>query len=212
MAIKSRVVEKISISVKNKGILVERVRKDDLQKTALIIKIKVMKKIKNTLLLLTTVILSASAYAQTPKPRLSPPEAVTGMINYATITIHYSSPSVKGREIWGGLVPYDKIWRAGANEATTFETDTAIRIGDKLLPAGKYGFFLIPGENGQWIAVFNKVFNQWGAFKYDETKDQLRVNVSTTPLPNRQEMLIYKITPQGFSLDWDMLSIFIPVY
>lgn len=80
-----------------------------------------MKSIKNTCLLLIAVILSASAYAQTPKPRVSPAESVTGKIGDATIAIHYSSPSVKGRKIWGGLVPYDTVWRAGANEATTFE-------------------------------------------------------------------------------------------
>lgn len=169
-----------------------------------------MKKIKTIFLLLIAVFLSASAYAQTPKPRVSPPESVTGKIGDATIVIHYSSPSVKGRKIWGELVPYDKVWRAGANEATTFETDKDIKIGDKLLPAGKYGFFLVPGENSTWVTAFNKVPNQWGAFKYDETQDQLRVNISATPLSTQQEMLIYKITPQGFSLDWDKLSIVIP--
>ena len=117
-----------------------------------------MKNIKNMLLLFTAIILSVSVYAQTPKPqtpkpRVSPPAFVTGKINDATITIHYSSPSVKGRKIWGGLVPYDTVWRAGANEATTFETDKDIKAAGKLLPAGKYGFFLIPVENGNWIAV-----------------------------------------------------------
>ncbi|GAA3961189.1 DUF2911 domain-containing protein [Mucilaginibacter dorajii] len=172
-----------------------------------------MKKIKNVFLLLAAVILSASAYSQTqtPKPRVSLPDSVTGRFGDATIAIHYSRPSVKGRIIWGGLVPYDKVWRAGANEATTFETDKDLKIGDELLPAGKYGFFLMPKENTQWVAVFNKVPKQWGAFKYDETQDQLRVNVTTASLNNPQEVLIYKITPKGFSLDWDKLSVFIPV-
>src|SRR5437879_234549 len=111
-----------------------------------------MKKIRNTFLLLIAVILSASAYSQTTKPRLSLPDSVTGKFGNATISIHYSRPSVKGRTIWGNLVPYDKVWRAGANEATTFETDKDLKIGDKLLPVGKYGFFLVPKEKGQWIA------------------------------------------------------------
>lgn len=170
-----------------------------------------MKKIKKTFLLLIAVVSSASAYAQTPKPRVSPPDSVMGTINGAAITIHYSKPSVKGRKIWGGLVPYDSVWRAGANEATTFETNKDIIIVHKQLPAGKYGFFLVPKEKGKWVAVFNKVPNQWGAFKYDKTKDQLRVNINTSPLQNEQEMLIYKITSNGFSLEWDMLSVFIPV-
>ncbi|SHN21189.1 DUF2911 domain-containing protein [Mucilaginibacter sp. OK098] len=171
-----------------------------------------MKKIKNVILLLAAVIISSSVYSQTPKPRVSLPDSVTGRFSGATITIHYSRPSVRGRTIWGGLVPYDKVWRAGANEATTFETDKDLKIGKKLLPAGKYGFFLVPKENAQWIAVFNKVPKQWGAFKYDETQDQLRVNVNTAPLQNAQEILIYKITAKGFSLDWDKLSVFIPIH
>ena len=171
-----------------------------------------MKKIRNTFLLLVTAILAAPAYAQTPKPRVSLPDSVTGKFSNATISIHYSRPSVKGRTIWGGLVPYDKVWRTGANEATTFETDKDLKIGDKLLPAGKYGFFLIPKENAPWIAVFNKIPNQWGAFKYDEIQDQLRIEVNTAPLQNQQEVLIYKITSQGFSLNWDTRSVFIPVH
>jgi hypothetical protein len=183
-----------------------------MQKAALIIKIKAMKKIKTTLLLLVAVIICSSAYSQTKKPRVSPPESVTGKINDANIAINYSSPSVKERKIWGGLVPYDTVWRAGANEATTFETDKDIKIAHKLLPAGKYGFFLVPREKGKWIAVFNKVPNQWGAFKYDKAKDQLRVEVKTSSLKNKQEMLIYKLTSKGFSLDWDIMSVFIPVH
>src|ERR1700761_2707820 len=170
-----------------------------------------MKTIKNSLLLFIAVILSASAYAQTPKPRVSPPASVTGKINGATININYSSPSVKGRKIWGGLVPYDTVWRAGANEATTFETDKDIKVAGKLLPAGKYGFFLVPKENGKWVAVFNKVPNQWGAFKYDVTKDQLRVDVDTKPLKKGREALTYKTTSKGFSLEWGMLSVVVPV-
>jgi hypothetical protein len=170
-----------------------------------------MKIIRNTLLLLIAVLIYAPVHSQTPKPRVSPPASVNGTINGANISIHYSSLSVKGRKIWGGLLPYDTVWRAGANEATTFETDKGIQVAHKQLPAGKYGFFLIPKEKGKWIAVFNNVPNQWGAFKYNETQDQLRVAVKTTTLKDEQEMLIYKITPNGFLLSWDKRSVFIPV-
>jgi hypothetical protein len=170
-----------------------------------------MKKIINTILLLLGLTLSVPVYAQHNKPRISPPESVTGMINKATITINYSSPSVKGRKIWGALVPYDTVWRAGANEATTFQTDKDLLVGNQLLPAGKYGFFLIPGKTGQWVAIFNKVPNQWGAFKYDKTQDQIRVNVNTQPQDTVQEMLVYKIAPDGFSLTWEKRTVFIPV-
>lgn len=167
---------------------------------------------KTIFLLFIGITLSASVYAQTPQPRVSPPYSVTGKIGDATIVINYSSPSVKGRKIWGDLVPFNAVWRAGANEATTFKTDKDIKIGDKLLPAGKYAFFLVPSKNGEWVAIFNNVTYQWGAFKYDETEDQLRVNVNTVPLQVSQEELVYTITPRGFSLNWDKLSVFVPVH
>lgn len=173
-------------------------------------KIKDMKKIKSILLLITALIFSCSSFSQNAKPRVSPARSITGKIKDVTVTINYSSPSVKGRKIWGGLVPYDKVWRAGANEATTIETDKDIQLSGNILPAGKYGFFLVPVEKNEWIAVFNKEPNQWGAFKYDETKDQLRVKAYRNSLQNGQETLIYTITTQGFSLQWDMLSVFIP--
>ena len=166
-----------------------------------------MKRIKTVVLLVAAITISASSFAQTAKPRVSPPETAIGKIGNATITIHYSSPQVKGRKIWGGLVPYDSVWRAGANEATTFETSMDIKVQGKLLPAGKYGFFLVPKENGTWVAVFNKEPNQWGAFKYDMMKDQLRVDVMPVALPAVKEMLGYNIAPTGFSLDWEMLSV-----
>jgi hypothetical protein len=184
-----------------------------LQNTALINKKnQIMKKISNLILLLLALMLSAPAYSQQHnKPRVSPPDSVAGMINQATIKIHYSSPFVKGRKIWGALVPYDSVWRAGANEATTFQTDKALKIGNQLLPAGKYSFFLVPVKPGKWIAIFNTVANQWGAFKYDKTKDQIRVNAETQMLNTVQEKLVYRIMPDGFSLAWDQLSVFIPV-
>ena len=76
--------------------------------------------------------------------------------------------------IWGDLVPYGKVWRTGANEATTFETDKDIMIKEQKLPAGKYALFTIPGET-EWTWIFNSVWDQWGAYKYDESKDVLRV-------------------------------------
>ncbi|HWW40417.1 DUF2911 domain-containing protein [Pedobacter sp.] len=162
---------------------------------------------KSVVLFLAAGLISASAVAQNPKPRVSPPETVSGKIKQAKIIISYSSPSVKGRKIWGELVPYDQVWRAGANEATTFETDQDIKVQGKLLPSGKYSFFLLPKENMTWTAVFNKESKQWGAFKYDEAKDQLRVEVSPKALKDIQENLVYKINSKGFSLNWEKVSV-----
>lgn len=149
---------------------------------------------------------SVGAMAQDAKPKASPAETATGKIGAANVTINYGSPSVKGRTIFGGLLPFDKVWRAGANEATTFETDKDVKVEGKALPAGKYSFYLIPKENGTWTAIFNKEAKQWGT-KYEEAKDALRVDVKVKALAETQERLVYNITSKGFSLSWDKVSV-----
>lgn len=163
--------------------------------------------IKSLTFLLFAGFISFGAVAQEAKPKASPAATATGKVNGATITINYSSPAVKGRKIWGGLEAYDKVWRAGANDATTFETDKDIKVEGKSLPAGKYSFFLIPRESGTWTAIFNKEPKQWGAFKYEEAKDALRVDVKVKPLAETQERLVYNVNSKGFSLDWDKVSV-----
>lgn len=151
--------------------------------------------------------ISVNAFGQEAKKPASPAMTATGKIKDANITIAYSSPSVKERKVWGELVPYNKVWRAGANDATTFETSKDITVQGKKLPAGKYSFFLIPKESGTWTAVFNKEPKQWGAYKYEESKDALRVDVKTKALPATQETLVYKVTSNGFTMDWDKVSV-----
>jgi hypothetical protein len=166
-----------------------------------------MKSILKSITLLFTICITLNAAAQDAAPKASPAATLTGKIKDATITINYSSPAVKGRTIWGGLEPFDKVWRAGANEATTFETDKDINVEGKTLPAGKYGFFLIPRANGTWTAIFNKEPKQWGAFTYKEAMDQLRVDIKTKPLKETQERLVYKINKNNFALEWDKISV-----
>jgi hypothetical protein len=86
-----------------------------------------------------------------------------------------------------------------------------ILIAGNVLAAGRYSFFIIPKEHGKWTAIFNKEPKQWGAFKYDALKDQLRVEVVPESLKNSEEKLVYKISSEGFSLDWEMLSVPVPV-
>jgi len=163
--------------------------------------------IKTVAVVLATMTISVNAFAQEAKKPASPPMTATGKIKDANITIAYSSPSVKGRTIWGDLVPYDKVWRAGANDATTFETSKDITVQGKKLPAGKYSFFLIPKQSGSWTAIFNKESKQWGAYKYEESKDVLRVDVKTKALKATQETLVYKVNSNGFTMDWDKISV-----
>ena len=140
-------------------------------------------------------------------PPASPPATASGKIGAANITINYSSPGVKGRKIYGELVPYDKVWRAGANNATTFETDKDITVEGKTLPAGKYSFFVIPSESGDWTVIFNKTAQQWGAFRYDQAQDALRVTVKTKKLNASTENLAYAVNNDGIVLKWETMEV-----
>jgi hypothetical protein len=139
--------------------------------------------------------------------RPSPPAEASKKTANATITINYSQPAVKGREVWGKLVPYGEVWRAGANEATTFEVDKNVTVEGKPLAAGKYGLFTIPNTD-EWTIIFNKVPNQWGAFKYDAKQDALRVKVKPKKSSAFNEKLVYKVETSGkVSLDWENLDV-----
>lgn len=155
-------------------------------------------------MLLVAVLMTAVAGAQDKKPA-SPPATAKGVINGANITINYSSPFVKGRTIWGELVPYGKMWRAGANAPTTLETDKAIRIEGKELPAGKYAVYVIP-ENGEATVIFGKD-PAMGAHKFESSAEQLRVKVKTKKSKMMNESLVYKINRDNITLSWEHLDI-----
>lgn len=165
---------------------------------------------KKSLTLLTVFALyfvGVQAIAQDNASRPSPPAQVSQKVGGTTVSIHYGQPSVKGRKVWGELVPYGQVWRTGANEATTFEVDKEVKIEGMTLAAGKYGFFTIPNEN-DWIIIFNKVPNQWGAFKYDEKQDALRVKVKPKKSSKFNEKLMYSISPKGtVGVSWENVEV-----
>ncbi len=169
---------------------------------------------KNNILLVAVLFLltlTTSVFAQdAPKPKASPAQTATGKVGAANITIAYSSPSVKGRTIWGGLVPYGKAWRAGANEATTFTTDKDITVEGKTLKAGKYSVFMVPGE-AQWQIIFNSQTGQWGTNReganFDPANNVLTVNVKPKKSAQMNESLKYAINNKGFSLLWENLEV-----
>ena len=134
--------------------------------------------------------------------RPSPPAEAIASISDKSVAIHYSSPSVKGRTIWGELVPYGKVWRTGANEATVFETSGDLEVNGQKLPAGKYGLFTIPGKE-QWTVIFNSVWDQWGAFRYDPAFDVLRINVTPVQSEAFNERLKFDIKDHVISLLWE---------
>jgi hypothetical protein len=152
---------------------------------------------------LVTAFIVTTACAQQPKA--SPAAKATGKAGNANITITYSQPSVKGRVVFGDLVPYGKVWRTGANEATIFETDSDITVEGKKLPLGKYALFTIPGEKG-WTIIFNKTWNQWGSFKYKEDDDVLKVEVKSQAAP-MTEMMTFEIANSKVKLMWEKTAV-----
>jgi hypothetical protein len=157
-------------------------------------------------------LMSSFIWAQGDKSkRPSPPATATGTVDGATITINYSSPAVKGRNIWGGLVPYNKVWRAGANEATIFETNQPIKVEGQELPAGKYSLFATPGED-EWTIILNSETGQWGIKRdgeanRDPAKDVVTVKVKPEKTNNMQERLTYAVTSPGFVLSWEHIQV-----
>ena len=161
--------------------------------------------IKAAAFLMFALLFSAVTFAQN-KPIESPRDSVSAVINGATITINYGSPSVKGRKVFGELEKYGKVWRAGANDATTFETSKAITIEGKQLAAGKYTFFVIPEKDGKATVIFNSEAKQWGAYKYDEKKDALRVSIKSKKSAKLNESLVYKVNKNNVTLSWENLD------
>ena len=154
---------------------------------------------RNLLVALALAFVSAFTFAQ---EKASPARVAKGGAGGSSITIEYSAPAVKGRVIWGDLVPKGQVWRAGADEATKFTTEKDIIIEGKRLPAGTYSFFIIPNEY-QSTFIFNKVADQWGAFNYDAAQDQLRVNAYAGQGASFEEHLVYEIKPDRLEVRWE---------
>jgi len=164
-----------------------------------------MKTIINMSLILTFCFFSSCVIGQ--KIVKSPAKEMADSFNDSAITINYNAPSVRERDIWGGLVPYDKIWRTGANGATkiTLEKDTEIE-GQKLA-AGTYSIFTIPTKS-TWTIIFNTDSEQWGAYDYDEAKDALRVEVVPVKLDEKTEQMTFvKADESAIHLLWDNLAV-----
>lgn len=162
------------------------------------------------LLLIITAAGTINAQEKEKKVRISPMAAVRQTVGFTDIEIIYSRPGVKGRTIWGNLVPYNIVWRAGANEATKIIFSHDLVLEGKKVKAGAYSFFALPVKD-EWTLIFNKVADQWGAFEYNESQDALRIKVK--PQKNGfNEWLTYTITKTGertarVALLWENLKV-----
>lgn len=148
-------------------------------------------------------------------PRLSPDRSVSQKIGFTEVAIKYGSPAVKNRQILGDLIAYDQVWRAGANDATTVAFSRPVKINDRTLDSGRYAFFLIPRAHKKWTAIFNKIDQQWGAFRYDQAEDALRIDLIPRRVNNHTENLTYSITQLGYEygsivLNWGTMEVELP--
>ena len=158
------------------------------------------------------------ALAQQPpedkSKRPSPPGTAEVILKGKKITIDYSRPSLKGRKVGQELAPYGKVWRTGANEATTLTTDVDLNIAGTKVPAGKYTLWTLPSE-GTWKLIINKQTGQWGT-RYDESQDLARVDLKKSPLPQTVEQFTISFDKKGenladLNLDWENTRVSVAV-
>src|SRR3989441_1394003 len=143
-------------------------------------------------------------------PRPSQRAQITQRVGITDVTISYHRPLVNNRKVWDALVPYGKVWRAGANENTTITFSDPVTIEGKPLPKGAYGLHMIPGEN-EWTVIFSKSSTSWGSFTYDQAEDALRVAVKPQPA-EFHEALTYdfddpKPDSSVVTLRWERLAV-----
>ena len=137
---------------------------------------------------------------------LSPQATVEGKIGAANVKIVYSQPSARNRKMMGEKEHYGQVWRTGANEATTIEFDKPVKIEGKDVPAGKYALFTIPGEN-EWTIILNKESKQWGAYKYNEKQDQLRVKVKPSKTDSFVETFNIALGKDEVQMKWENTAV-----
>ena len=161
---------------------------------------------RSLLLLALVVPALASAQDNSGQPVLSPRDTTRATIGAAHLLVDYGRPSKRGREIFGGLVPWDQVWRTGANAATTFVTDKPLAFGATVVPAGTYTLYSVPKKTGNWLLVVNKQNKQWGT-EYHEDQDLARIPMNTSSVPSSVEKFEIKVVPEGaggaIQLVWD---------
>jgi len=143
--------------------------------------------------------------------QVSPRTQISGIAEDVVIDIDYGAPSVKNRTIWGELVPYGKVWRAGANENTTVSFSEDVSIADTIVPAGKYGFFIIPNENDDWTVILSTKNDAWGSNRYNQENDLLRLKVTPVFENKSQEVLAYFVKENKINFAWEKARFTIPV-
>lgn len=156
---------------------------------------------------------AAQQVVEPPEPRASPLSVAHATLDDGTyVKVIYSSPRKRGREIFGGLVPYGEVWRLGANEATEITTTSPLNFGGRTLEPGTYALFAIPGED-EWTIIVNRNLGQWGAYEYDEAADLMRFTVPAERISESYEAFTinFEEDTQDLALMWDQTKVTIPV-
>jgi len=167
---------------------------------------------RKTALIPMMILLAVPALAQQLRlPRPSQKSVLMQTVGLTDVTITYSRPGVKGRKIFGGLVPYGQVWRTGANEATTIAFTDDVTINGQPLPKGTYSLHTIPGES-EWTLIFNKTADQWGSYNYDQKQDALRINVKPRNAIEKHEWMTFDVPELStdaatFVIDWDNVEV-----
>lgn len=152
-----------------------------------------------------------------PEAPKSPRQQAKGTINDVEIEVDFGAPSVREREIWGELVPYDKVWRAGANDATAITFGSDVLIDGQTVTAGTYALFIIPQESSEtWTIVLNEEWSKeihgvWGAYDHKPEKDVLRFEVTPSFENDHHEILAFDVTDKAVEFNWEKAHFSFPV-
>jgi hypothetical protein len=163
---------------------------------------------KKMITLMWMLLMAATMEGVAQEKALSPKETVKGTIDGANVEIVYCRPSARGRKMLGEKEPYGKVWRTGANAATTITFDKAVTIEGKALEAGTYALFTIPNEN-EWVIIFNKKTDQWGAYDYDKHKDKDALRVTVKPGKTKEfvETFTIAVDKDQVGLQWENTAV-----
>jgi hypothetical protein len=173
-----------------------------------------IRRMKKISILSLCVLFAAAAFADEAKKPLSPPATAAATIGGKKITVDYSAPSKRGRAIMGELVPYGKVWRTGANAATTLVTESDLMIGSLHVPAGKYTLYTIPDAKN-WTLIVNRQNGQWGT-NYDEKQDLGRVKMNVKSVKEPLETFVIGVKEAGpksglLTLSWENTEASVPI-
>ena len=167
------------------------------------------------LLLTAFLAVSVTAYSQWSNPAPSPKQTIEQQFSLSKISVEYARPGVNGRKIFGELVPFNKVWRAGANAATKITFGQNVNFGGKIVKAGSYSLFVIPTDK-EWKIILNSVADQWGAYDYNEKMNIAEVSVPVQKLSDKQEYFEISLQPVDdhsthLAMKWEMTQVMVPI-